>query len=450
MIITLEDSLLYLTLIIRYMIVRIFTLLLFIFSSTLFSELRIEIKKGIKDPIRIAIVPIVWNLKSPPREYLHKIISSDLESFGEFESLSTKEMLSMPQYEEEIFYRDWKLLDVDYLVLGLASQGNDSKEIIVNFSIFNVTRQRLLKRSISVGSLSYLNSLAHVISDRIYSEINGLPGISSTKISYINQNNSSETKFFLRVADIDGRNDSSIFSSTEPLMSPSWSSDGKRLAYVSFEEGTSRIFIQEIYTGRRKGLKLEKGINSSPTWSPKDMYLAAVLSKEGNPDIYRYDLKKDSWKQLTNHFGIDTEPDWSPDGRRIIFTSNRSGTPQIYEMNVASKKIRRKTFEGTYNARARYTPDGKSFVFVHRRDRLFHIAVQNFRTGKLQILTDTTLDESPTISPNGKVIIYATRDGDKDILAGISIDGKTRFILPTNSGGVREPSWSPLLVSSSN
>ena len=449
MIIILEGSLLYLTLIIRYMIVRIFTVLLFIFSSILSSELRIEIKKGIKDPIRIAIVPIVWNLKSPPREYLHKIISSDLESFGEFESLSTKEMLSMPQAEEEIFYRDWKLLDVDYLVLGLASVGNNSKEIVVNFSIFNVTRQRLLKRSISVGSLSYLNSLAHVISDRIYKEINGLPGISSTKISYINQNNSSETKFFLRVADIDGRNDSIIFSSTEPLMSPSWSSDGKRLAYVSFEEGTSRIYIQEIYTGRRKGLKLEKGINSSPTWSPTDRYLAAVLSREGNPDIYRYDLKKDTWKQLTSHFGIDTEPDWSPDGRRIIFTSNRSGSPQIYEMNVSNKKIRRKTFEGTYNARARYTPDGKSFVFVHRRGGLFHIAVQNFRTGKLQILTDTTLDESPTISPNGKVIIYATRDGDKDILAGISIDGKTRFILPTNTGVVREPSWSPLLVVSS-
>ena len=173
MIIILEGSLLYLTLIIRYMIVRIFTVLLFIFSSILSSELRIEIKKGIKDPIRIAIVPIVWNLKSPPREYLHKIISSDLESFGEFESLSTKEMLSMPQTEEEIFYRDWKLLDVDYLVLGLASVGNNSKEIVVNFSIFNVTRQRLLKRSISVGSLSYLNSLAHVISDRIYKEING-------------------------------------------------------------------------------------------------------------------------------------------------------------------------------------------------------------------------------------------------------------------------------------
>ena len=432
------------------MILRILTSLFIIYSSFLSSDLRIEITKGIKDPIRIAIVPIAWNLENPPREYLHQIISSDLESFGEFVSLSPKEMLSLPKSEQEIFYRDWKLLDVDYLVLGTASRGENAQEIVVNFSLFNVTRERLMKRSISVGSVSYLNALAHIISDRIYNEINGLPGISSTKISYINQNSLPEQKYFLRVADIDGRNDSSIFSSSEPLMSPSWSSDGKRLAYVSFEEGTSRIFIQEIYTGKRKGLKLERGINSSPNWSPSDKYLAAVLSKEGNPDIFRYDLENDKWKQLTDHFGIDTEPDWSPDGRKIIFTSNRSGSPQIYEMNVSNKKIRRKTFEGTYNARARYTPDGKSFVFVHRRDGLFHIAVQNLRTGKLQILTDTTLDESPTISPNGKVIIYATKDKEKDILAGISIDGKTRFILPTNSGGVREPSWSPLLVSTGN
>ena len=432
------------------MILRILTSLFIIYSSFLSSDLRIEITKGIEDPIRIAIVPIAWNLENPPREYLHQIISSDLESFGEFVSLSPKEMLSLPNSEQEIFYRDWKLLDVDYLVLGTASKGESPQEIVVNFSLFNVTRERLMKRSISVGSASYLNALAHIISDRIYNEINGLPGISSTKISYINQNSEPEQIYFLRVTDIDGRNDSSIFSSSEPLMSPSWSSDGKRLAYVSFEEGTSRIFIQEIYTGKRKGLKLERGINSSPNWSPSDKYLAAVLSKEGNPDIFRYDLENDKWKQLTDHFGIDTEPDWSPDGRKIIFTSNRSGSPQIYEMNVTNKKIRRKTFEGTYNARARYTPDGKSFVFVHRRDGLFHIAVQNLRTGKLQILTDTTLDESPTISPNGKVIIYATKDKEKDILAGISIDGKTRFILPTNSGGVREPSWSPLLVSTGN
>ena len=187
-----------------------------------------------------------------------------------------------------------------------------------------------------------------------------------TKIIYINKESSSNGKYHLRLADIDGRNDSILFSSYEPLMSPDWSSDGKKLAYVSFEEGSSKIYIQELYTGNRKGLKSEGGLNSSPNWSPDDRYLSAVLSKAGNPDIYIYDIKENSWKQLTNHFGIETEPDWSPNGKKIIFTSNRSGSPQIYEMTVSNGKIRRKTFEGSYNDMARYTADGKNFVLIHR------------------------------------------------------------------------------------
>jgi len=419
-----------------------------IFSAATFSHLKIEITEGSQNPIRIAIVPIGWNLDNPSRGYLHQMVSSDLESFGEFETLTPQDMLSLPRNEEEVFYRDWKLLDVDYLVVGTASQGENPEQVSVSFSVIDITREKILRRSISSGSTNHLNSLAHVMSDRIYEEINGIPGIYSTKIIYINKESSSNGKYHLRLADIDGRNDSILFSSYEPLMSPDWSSDGKKLAYVSFEEGSSKIYIQELYTGIRKGLKSEGGINSSPNWSPDDSYLSAVLSKAGNPDIYIYDIKENSWKQLTNHFGIDTEPDWSPNGKKIIFTSNRSGSPQIYEMTVSNGKIRRKTFEGSYNARARYTPDGKNFVFVHRMDNLFHIAVQNLRTGKLRILTDTSLDESPTISPNGNVIIYATKNQEENILAGISYNGKTKFILPTDLGEVRGPSWSPILKQS--
>jgi len=421
--------------------------LLLFFCSFTNSQLRIEVTEGIKDPIRIAIVPISWNLDTPPKVYLDQIISEDLESFGEFISLPPRNMLSFPTSEEEILYRDWNLLGVDYLVVGSAVLGQDLQDVVVSFSIINITRQRVIKRSISKGSSAFLKSLGHVMSDRIYKEINGIPGIFSTKISYVNNESLPEKNYFLRVTDIDGENDSVLFSSPEPIMSPSWSSDGQKIAYVSFEEGQSRIYIQEVYTGKRRSLKFEPGINSSPNWSPKDKYIAAVLSKGDNPDIYSYDVKRGKWKRLTNHFGIDTEPDWSPDGRKILFTSNRSGTPQVYEMIVSNKRIKRKTFEGSYNARGRYTPDGKSIVFVHRKNGMFHIAIQNLLNGKMKILTNTQLDESPTISPNGNVIIYATKSEEEDILAGISIDGKTRFILPTNSGGVREPSWSPLLKS---
>ena len=173
--------------------------------------------------------------------------------------------------------------------------------------------------------------------------------------------------------------------------------------------------------------------------------MSAVLSRTGNPDIFIYDLKLSTWIQVTNHFGIDTEPDWSPDSRKILFTSNRSGSPQIYEANIKTNRIKRITFDGTYNARGRYLPNGKDIVFVHRRNGVFHIAKQNLRSGNINILTDTSLDESPTVSPNGNVIIYATKDGDKDILAGITLDGKTKFIMPSLKGEAREPSWSPLI-----
>tara|TARA_B100000287_G_C20652190_1_gene787305 strand:+ start:206 stop:1501 length:1296 start_codon:yes stop_codon:yes gene_type:complete len=408
------------------------------------AQLRIEVTEGAKDPIRIAVAPVGWNVGSPASHYIHRIVSSDLSSFGEFEAIGTEEMLSLPKSEEEVFYRDWSILRVDYLIVGSASQTDRRGYLELNYSILDIVRRRAVHRARVVGKETELEALAHNMSDRIYKEINGISGIFSTRIAYINREGISEGNYYLRFCDVNGNNDQIVLTSKEPIMSPDWSPDGTKLAYVSFEEGTSRIYIQDLLSGKRKGLRLEKGINSSPTWSPKKEELIAVLSKKGNPDIYKYDFTRDRWNQLTFHYGIDTEPDWSPKGDKFLFTSNRSGSPQIYEMNISKNTIRRKTFIGDYNARARYTPDGKSFVFVHRKNGDFHIAVQNIKTNKIKILTNTQLDESPTVSPNGNLVLYATKNGTKDILSGITIDGKTKFSLPTISGEVRDPSWSPL------
>jgi len=426
-------------------VIKLIILFPIIFLSTsLLGQLRIEVTEGINDPVRIAISPIGWNLKRPSSLYIHDVISSDLASFGEFDSISTNDMLSLPQKENEVAYRDWSLLKVDYLIIGEASKTEEARSLEVNYSILDVVRKRVIHRARVQGSEEDLESLAHNMSDRIYKEINGIPGIFSTKIAYINRERDSEGDYYLRFCDINGKNDQIVLTSKEPIMSPDWSHDGNNIAYVSFEDGTSRIYIQDLISGKRKGLKLENGINSSPTWSPKGSHLIAVLSKAGNPDIYKYDLNKDRWIQMTNHFAIDTEPDWSPKGDKFLFTSNRSGSPQIYEKNISKNTVRRKTFLGDYNARARYTSDGRSFVFVHRKDGDFHIAVQNIKTGRVRVLTNTELDESPTISPNGNLILYATKNGTKDILSGITIDGSTKFSLPTISGEVRDPSWSPL------
>ena len=415
------------------------------FLSTLSGQLRIEIKGGLEDPINVAVVPMQWNLDSPQDLFVHEVIKSDLESFGEFDVLPPKNMLSLPSSKEDVFFKDWRILGTDFLVIGNVGLSEKENEIKVSFIIFDIVKERLIHRGVVFGSKKSLRRISHKISDNIYSKINGIPGIFSTQIAYIDKPSVNDPNYNLMISDLDGFQSLSLFSSPQPLMSPSWSPDKKKIAYVSFEEGTSRIFIQQLSNAERIGLKLERGINSSPNWSPNGDKLSAVLSRTGNPDIFIYDLKLSTWIQVTNHFGIDTEPDWSPDSRKILFTSNRSGSPQLYEANVKTNRIKRITFDGTYNARGRYLPNGKDIVFVHRRNGVFHIAKQNLRSGNINILTDTSLDESPTVSPNGNVVIYATKDGDKDILAGITLDGKTKFIMPSLKGEAREPSWSPLI-----
>ena len=415
------------------------------FLSTLSGQLRIEIKGGLEDPINLAVVPMQWNLDSPQDLFVHEVIKSDLESFGEFYVLPPKNMLSLPSSKEEVFFKDWRILGTDFLVIGDIGLSEVENEIKVSFFIFDIVKERLIHRGVVFGTKKSLRRISHKISDIIYSKIYDIPGIFSTQIAYIDKPSASDPNYNLMISDLDGFQSLSLFSSPQPLMSPSWSPDKKKIAYVSFEEGTSRIFIQQLSNAQRFGLKLERGINSSPNWSPNGDKLSAVLSRTGNPDIFIYDLKLSTWIQITNHFGIDTEPDWSPDSNKILFTSNRSGSPQLYEANVKTNRIKRITFDGTYNARGRYLPNGKDIVFVHRRNGVFHIAKQNLRSGNIYILTDTSLDESPTVSPNGNVVIYATKDGDKDILAGITLDGKTKFIMPSLKGEAREPSWSPLI-----
>ena len=419
--------------------------LIIFFVSSIFPQLRIEIKGGAEDPINIAVVPMKWEVEKPQSVFIHKIIKTDLESFGEFSVLSPEGMLSLPTSKEEVFYKEWRLLGIDYLIIGSIEDFVINSDIKVNFIIFDIAREKSIHRGDVIGPIASLRKAGHKISDVIYKKIQGIPGIFSTKLAYIDKPSLEDPSYNLRISDIDGYESISLFSSPQPLMSPSWSPDRKRIAYVSFEEGTSRIFLQELSSAKRVGLKLENGLNSSPNWSPNGEMIAAVLSKSGNPDLFIYDLEELSWKQITKHFGIDTEPDWSPDSKSILFTSNRSGSPQIYEAEIRNNKIKRLTFEGTYNARARYLPNGKGIVYVHRRNGVFHIATQNLKTGKIKILTDTFLDESPTVSPNGNVVIYATKDGDKDILAGITMDGKTKFIMPSLKGEAREPAWSPLI-----
>lgn len=408
------------------------------------ADLTIEITEGVEGALPIAVVPFGWQGKAQPPQDVAGIIAADLHRSGRFKTLPQVDMLARPTRGEQVEFRDWRGLGVDNLVVGQI-QPSGTSGYVVRFQLFDVYRgEQLIGYSIPTTGPN-LRRTAHRIADLIYEKLMGVPGAFATRIAYITsvRQGDGPERIDLRIADADGYNPQTIVSSSEPLLSPAWSPDGRKLAYVSFEQGQSAIYVQEVFTGQRRKLTSYKGINGAPAWSPDGRKLAMALSKGGNLDIYVLDLATHKLKQLTHHYAIDTEPAWSPDGRQIVFTSDRGGKPQIYRIPSYGGPAERVTFQNPYNARASYSPDGKLLALVTREDGNYRIAVQDLESGVMQVLSQGSLDESPSFAPNSSMIIYASKAGYRGVLAAVSVDGRVRQRLALQEGDVREPVWSP-------
>ncbi|MDH4562202.1 MULTISPECIES: Tol-Pal system beta propeller repeat protein TolB [unclassified Pseudomonas] len=397
----------------------------------------------------IAVVPFGWQGGTVLPTDISEVVGNDLRNSGYFEPIPRQNMISLPTQASEVIFRDWKALGAQYVLVGSVVPAGGRLQ--VQFALFNVTTEQQVMAGNVSGSTDQLRDMAHYIADQSFEKLTGVKGAFSTRMLYVTAERFSvnNTRYTLQRSDYDGQRAVTLLQSREPILSPRYAPDGRRIAYVSFEQKRPRIFVQHIDTGRREQITNFEGLNGAPAWSPEGNRLAFVLSRDGNPEIYVMDLGSRQLRRVTNNMAIDTEPFWGADGQTIYFTSDRAGKPQIYKANINGGEPQRVTFVGNYNANPKLSADEKMLVMIHRQDGFtnFKVAAQDLtRSGSApRILSGTSLDDSPTVAPNGTMLIYATRQQGGGVLMLVSTNGRVRVPIPTVQGDIREPSWSPYL-----
>ncbi|WP_310198315.1 Tol-Pal system beta propeller repeat protein TolB [Pseudomonas hunanensis] len=411
------------------------------------EEKNILVTSGSDRATPIAVVPFGLQGGSVLPEDMADIIGNDLRNSGYYSPIPRQNMISQPSQASEVIFRDWKALGAQYVMVGsIVPSGG---RLQVQYALFNVaTEQQVLTGSVA-GTVDQLRDMSHYIADQSFEKLTGIKGAFSTRMLYVTAErfSANNTRYTLQRSDYDGARAVTLLQSREPILSPRFAPDGKRIAYVSFEQRRPRIFVQHIDTGRREQITNFEGLNGAPAWSPDGSRLAFVLSKDGNPDIYVMNMGSRQISRVTAGPGINTEPFWGKDGNTLYFTSDRGGKPQIYKTSVSGGSAERVTFVGNYNANPKLSADEKTLVMIHRQQGFtnFKVAAQDLQRGSVKILSETSLDESPTVAPNGTMLIYATRQQGRGVLMLVSLNGRVRLPLPTAQGEVREPSWSPYL-----
>jgi len=414
------------------------------------AALDITVTQGTSSALPIAIVPFAGQDNPQAPDNVSSVVMSDLQESGQFKVMDPQSMQQQPHTASAVNASYWRSAGNDNVVVGTVNPGSSTAVKFALLDVFKGQAQAsnsiLTQQSFTVAS-NKLRALGHHISDIIYQQLTGVRGVFSTRIAYVlvQRSQGQASRYILNVADADGYNPKPLLTSNQPIMSPAWSHDATRLAYVSFEKVTPKIFIQNVSTGARQAISAFPGINGAPAWSPDDSKLALVLSKNGSPKIYVMDLASQSLRQVTTGDSIDTEPNWSPGGKSLIFTSDRGGGPQVYQVNLSSGQTQRLTFDGNYNARASFSADGQSIVMIHRTGNDYNIAVQDLQSGTLQVITHSGYDTSPSFAPNGRFVLYETDAGHRGVLGVASTDGRVSRRLSTQEGSVQDPAWSPFL-----
>lgn len=422
-------------------------------ASPAYAILNLKLTQGVRSAVPIAIVPFENVASLPEALQVSAVVAHDLSNSGEF-SVLTSQLPQDPHAVANIDVSKWRGFKAQYVVVGsITSVSADQYRVsmsLVNLyheSTDKVSPSSVLLTKVYTVQKNQLRRLAHQISDEINLALLGYPGIFNTKIAYVlvqKGKTPTQPDYHLMVADYDGYNPLSAASSNQPMMSPAWSPDSRKIAFVSFSKTLPAIFVTDVQTGQIQQITKLAGINGAPAWSPDGKKIAFVSSETGYAKLYEIDLSTQQTRRLTDGYSIDTEPCYMPNGNALVFTSSRGGNPQIYQYTFANKAIERLTYSGDYNASASISQDGKQMAVLHKDDRGFNIGLQQLETDQFKVLTKDSEDESPQFSPNGKLILYATHTGGQHVLAIVSTDGQIHLTLPASDGNVQEPSWAKL------
>jgi len=408
------------------------------------QSLNVNIIGGLKTATPIVVVPFAQQGGTPLSTDIADVMRNDFNRSGKFRSLDKSDIVEQPSKGADIKFATWRLLKQDYITVGRISDAGGGM-LRVEYELWDVNKQQSLLAQAFTVPAGDLRGVAHQIADQIYQKITGVRGAFWTRIAYITAVGlGDKITYSLIVADSDGYNPQVVARSKESLLSPAWSPDGKKIAYVSFESGDSHIYIQDLTTGARQLIEAHKGINSAPAFSPDGTKLAVSLSYVGSPQIFVTDLSGHNERQITHGLSINTEPVWSPDGQSIYFTSDRSGKPQIYQVSASGGEPQRISFQGQNNLKASISYDGKQIAMVQGNGNVYRVAIMDRSLGgQVRFVSPGPLDDSASFAPNASMLLYATTDGSRGVLYSVSNDGMVRQRLALADGNVQEPAWGP-------